>query len=201
MRLYYAAASPYARKCLVVAHEVGLADQVNVMTAAVNPLSRNEEVAGQNPLAKVPTLVLEDGTALYDSRVIVEHLDGLHGGARVTPPEGPARTRALTQQALGDGLLDAALLIRYEVTVRPEALRWPEWIAGQFAKIDAALDAMEAAAPGLEALDVGAITFACALGYLDFRFADRPWREGRPALAAWFEGVKDRPSFAATAPK
>jgi len=201
MQLYYSPASPFARKVLVAAHETGLIDRISTVTAQATPVSRDPNVAGQNPLGKIPTLVLDDGSALYDSRVIVDYLDGLHGGAKLAPGEGLERARVLAAQALGDGMMDAAVLVRYETALRPEALRWPDWMHGQLAKVDAALDLLESRAGELgRRFDIGAIAAACALGYLDFRFAERDWRGSRPALAAWFAEVSKRPSVAATAP-
>jgi len=117
------------------------------------------------------------------------------------PPAGSARWTALRQQAEGDGLLDAAVLTRYELVLRPEPLRWPEWVAGQKAKVAAVLDDLERDAASLAGeLTIGGITIACALGYLDFRFADDAWRTGRPRLAAWFAEVSTRESLRATMP-
>ncbi|MCJ2073305.1 glutathione S-transferase [Methylobacterium sp. J-030] len=200
MKLLYSPASPYARKVLVLAHETGLIDRITVTAAAASPTGSAAEVAGHNPLGKIPALVLEDGTALYDSRVICEYLDGHSTGPRLFP-EGAARWDALTRQALADGLLDAALLTRYELVLRPEAQRWDAWEAGQIGKITAALDRFETLAAALPALDIGTVALACALGYLDLRFPDLAWREGRPALAAWFATAERRPSMTATVPK
>lgn len=199
-KLFYADASPYARKVRVVAAEKGLAHLVPPVAVGVSPVNRNADVAAANPLAKIPALALDDGTTLFDSRVICAWLDAQAPAPRLIP-EGEARWTALTQEALADGLMDAAILWRYENFLRPEPLRWAEWSAGQFAKVTAALDALEAAAPGFAGrVDIGTIAAACALGYLDFRFADRPWREGRPQLAAWFEAFAARPSMVATQP-
>ncbi len=200
MKLFYSPASPYARKVLILAHETGLIDRIVVTTAAASPTGSAAEVAAHNPLGKIPALVLEDGTALYDSRVICEYLDGRSTGPRLFP-EGDARWDALTRQALADGLLDAALLTRYERVLRPEAQRWDAWEAGQVGKIRAALDRFESLAADLPALDIGTVALACALGYLDLRFPDLAWRDNRPALAAWFAVVEGRPSMAATVPK
>ena len=200
MKLLYSPASPYARKVLVVAHETGLIDRIAVTAAGASPTGPSAEVAAHNPLGKIPALVLEDGTALYDSRVICEYLDGLSAGPRLFP-EGGARWDALTRQALADGLLDAALLTRYERVLRPEDKRWEAWDSGQTGKIRSALDRFETLVAGLPALDIGIIAMACALGYLDLRFPDLAWREGRPALASWFAAFERRPSMDATVPK
>jgi len=201
MKLYSSTTSPYVRKVRVLARETGLAARIEEIPTAVSPIARDAQVAGANPLGKLPALVLDDGTALYDSPVICEYLDGLHAGRRLFPPTGPARWTALKLQAEGDGLLDAAVLTRYEMALRPEPLRWPEWIAGQKAKITGVLDVLERDAGSLAGdLTIGGITIACALGYLDFRFADDAWRTGRPRLAAWFAEVSTRESLRATMP-
>jgi glutathione S-transferase len=191
-------ASPYARKVRVVAAEKGV--PITIENVTVSPVARNDSVGAKNPLAKVPSLVLEDGTTLFDSAVICGWLDAQKPTPRLIP-EGDARWAVLTLEALGDGLLDACLLHRYEHILRPETLRWPAWIDGQWAKVQATLDALEGRAPGFgERVDVGTIGVACALGYLDFRFADTPWRAGRPGLAGWFEAFSARPSMTATKP-
>jgi glutathione S-transferase len=200
MKLRYSGASPYVRKVMVVALETGLADRIELVPASVAPTIVNPEVAAVNPLVKVPTLVLADGTSLFDSRVIVEYLDTLHPGRRLFPAEGTARWTALRRQAIGDGLLDAALLIRYENNLRPEPQRWKEWTEGQFRKLRQALAALASEKLGTE-LTIGEITAGCALGYLDFRFPDEDWRMAHPALESWFAGISERPSFAATLPK
>lgn len=202
MKLYVIPASPFGRKASITIAELGLGARVVQEPATVTPISRNEEVARGNPLVKIPTLLLDDGTSLYDSPVICEYLDHLSGAPRFFPAPGPARWSALRRQALADGLMDAAVLLRYEQALRPEALRWPEWMAGQTAKITGALDAMEAEAPGFgSTFDIGHIAFACALGYLDLRYDHLHWRNGRLALAAWFAVVSQRPSMVATMPK
>lgn len=201
LKLFHSPASPFVRKVLVAARERGLADRIELVPTGVTPVKRDEAIATHNPLGKIPTLVLEDGTAVFDSRVIVEYLDGLPGGPRLIPEGGAARLRTLTLQALADGLCDAAVALRYETAVRPEALRWPEWSASQTTKVVASLDALERdwLAHLASTLDIGAIATACALGYLDYRFASLGWREGRPGLAAWYQGFAARPSMQATA--
>lgn len=197
MKLFSSGASPYARKVAVAAHETGLIDRIEIVGVTVTPVSVNPEVAAANPLTKVPTLVLDDGTALYDSRVIVEYLDHLSGGRLV--PAGDDRWRVLRDQATADGLMDAALLARYERALRPEPLRWAEWDAGQVGKVERALDVLEAEfRPAQDAPQIGDIAVACALSYLDLRFAELGWRTGRPKLAAFAEAFAARPSMTAT---
>lgn len=201
MKLWYSPASPFARKVRAAAIELGLAERVELAEIAVLPSKPNVELARENPLIKVPALRADDGTVLYDSRVICEYLDALAGGGRLFPAAGPARWQALRRQALGDGIMDAGILRRYELALRPEALRWTDWLAGQLAKVEHGLDAAEREAPGWnEAFDIGHVTLACALGWLDFRFPDYDWRARCPQLGAWFERVSARASLARTVP-
>lgn len=201
MKLFHSPASPYVRKCMVVAHEVGLAARIDLLPSAVHPVNRDRTVVASNPLGKVPTLLTDEGVALYDSRVICEYLDHLGGGA-LFPAAGPARWRALGEQALGDGILDAALLVRYENNARPEPLRWADWSAGQMDKIACGLAVLEAGAEGYgDRVDIGTITLACVLGYLDFRFATLAWRDRHPKAAAWFARFEARPAMQATLPR
>jgi glutathione S-transferase len=202
MKLHSNPASPYGRKVKVVAHETGLFERLavhNLQTSAVGP---DLGLVADNPLGKIPCLVLEDGGALYDSRVICEYLDGIHDRQPLFPASGAERWDALRLQALGDGVMDAALIARYETFLRPEELRWPAWVDGQLDKVHRGLDRLEAVdAPTFGGrLDIGTVTVGCALGYLDFRYGALDWRRGRPALAAWFDGFAARPSMLATAP-
>ncbi len=201
MKLWYSPASPFARKVRASAIELGLAERIELAEITVSPIRPNLDLARENPLIKVPALRAEDGAVLYDSRVICEYLDTLAGGGRLFPAAGRERWRALARQALGDGIVDAGVLRRYELVLRPEPLRWSEWLAGQQAKIDHALDAAERESAGWgETFDIGHITVACALGWLDFRFADFAWRASRPKLAAWSERVGARASMSRTVP-
>ena len=202
MKLYVSPASPFGRKASVVIAELGLEARVKQEPATVSPVSRNDEVARDNPLVKIPTLVLDDGSTLFDSPVICEYLDSLSGEPRFFPSETPARWTALKRQALADGLMDAAILLRYEQALRPEPLRWVDWMSGQQAKILGALDAMEADAPSFgDGFDIGHVATACAVGYLDLRFGHLAWRDGRPKLATWFAEASKRPSLISTFPK
>lgn len=202
MKLHSNPASPYGRKVKVCAHETSLFDRLAIHNLATSAVGPDLGLVADNPLAKIPCLVLEDGGALYDSRVICEYLDTLHPGPRLFPTGGAERWTALRLQALGDGIMDAALLARYEGFLRPGELRWTAWIDGQLDKVRRGLDRLEAVdAPGFDRrLDIGTITVGCALGYLDFRFAAIDWRSGRPILAAWYEDFAARPSMRATAP-
>ncbi|ROP91349.1 glutathione S-transferase [Stella humosa] len=201
MKLRYSATSPYVRKVVVLALEAGLDGRIERIPTAAAPTKPSPEISADNPLGKVPSLTTDDGQHLFDSPVICEYLDSLHEGARIFPTPGPMRWTALRQQALADGILDAALLIRYELS-RPQDKQWADWSAGQQRKIVQALDALEAEAARLgDAVTIGTITIGCTLGYLDFRFAADDWRRGRPTLAAWYEKFAARPSMASTMPK
>jgi len=201
MKLYTNKASPFARKVRVLVRETALAGRVEEAETVVSPIAANETLARDNPLVKIPALVTDSGETLFDSRVICEYLDTLHTGRKFFPASGPQRFTALRRQSLTDGILDAAVLCRYETAVRPEALRWKEWIEGQKRKIFGGLAVLEAetAAWGDE-FTIGQVGAACVLGYLDFRFADWDWRGGHPQLKVWFERVSARPSVAATKP-
>jgi len=200
MQLYYAAPSPFVRKCLICASELQLGDRLELIPAAPHPVNRDRAVVAHNPLGKIPTLITDSGTVLYDSRVICEYLNSL-GDGHLIPAEGAARWTARVDEALADGIMDAAILARYEGAVRPEALRWPDWSEGQLDKVGSGLARFEEqAATWADRFDIGTITVACALGYLDFRFSSLAWRETHPSLAAWFAHVSGRESFIATRP-
>jgi len=200
MQLIYAAASPFARKVRVLAHEAGLLGRIELLDTAVLPTTLNEQVNARNPLGKIPVLLTDDGEALYDSRVICEYLDTLHQGRKVLP-EGGERWQVLRLAALADGLMDAALLARYERGVRPAELQWSAWLDGQLGKVQRALAELERQVGQLQGpLDLAQIGVACALGYLDFRFADIDWRVSHPGLAAFQQAFAQRASMRSSAP-
>src|ERR1700690_3555295 len=154
MKIFYSATSPYVRKCLVAAHELGLRERIELVAAAPHPVNRDQSVVARNPLGKIPTLITDDGIVLYDSRVVCEYLDTLAGGKLF--PAGGARWTALVEQSLGDGMLDAAVLARYETFTRPETLRWPEWTSGQLDKVICGLQEIERRAGDFGArIDIG----------------------------------------------
>jgi glutathione S-transferase len=201
MKLYANKASPFARKVRILVREIGLTGRVEEIETIVSPVAANETLARDNPLVKIPALVTDSGETLFDSRVICEYLDTLHAGRKLFPASGPQRFTALRRQSLTDGILDAAVLCRYETAVRPEALRWKDWIEGQKRKIFGGLAVLEAEAGAWgDEFTIGQVGTACVLGYLDFRFADWDWRGGHPQLRGWFERISARPSVSATKP-
>lgn len=199
MKLHWSPRSPFVRKVMIAAHELGVADRIETVRTVVQMTQPNAKLLLDNPLSKIPTLVLDDGTALFDSLTICEYLDHLAGVPRLFPPPGPARWTALTWHALGNGLLDMLVLWRNERDKKPEQ-QTAEWLASFVTKTRASLDQLEATAPTLGAtpFNIGHIAIGCALSYLDFRFDALGWRGGRDALAAWHQGFSARASVQAT---
>jgi glutathione S-transferase len=200
MRLLSSPPSPFGRKVKLTARIKGVMDRITVET--VNPtVPGDPTLAAANPLGKIPALVLGDGTALYDSRVICEYLDTQSPSPMLFPPFGIDRFRMLTRAARADGILEAALLIVYEERFRPEDKRSPDWVARQQGKIDAALAAFETSVAEVSGpMDYAQVTLAAALGYLDFRHGGR-WRPQYPALVQWLDAFAARvPAFAETTP-
>ena len=201
MTLHWSPRSPYVRKVMIVAHELGLAARIAPVRTVVGGTVPHRELMRRAPLGKIPVLELVDGTVLYDSPVICEYLDTLHAGARLFPEAWPARGTALRRLALGDGMLDVALAWlgeRFRPADRQSAPHMALWRE----KLLACVDALEAEAPALAAdpFGIGHVGIGVALGYLDFRFAELAWREGRPRLAAWQEGFDARASVRANLP-
>jgi len=196
VKLFYSPASPYARKVLACAIARGLESRIEKLPC--NPNDSPPELLHYNPLSKVPCLVTDDDVALFDSPVICEYLDSRGEALPLFPAHGPARWRALKLQAMGDGILDASVPRRWEM-LKPAEEGRAAWIARQKAAVDRTLDALEAEQPH-RMLDIGLIAVACALGYLDFRFAAEPWRPTHPKLAAWFEAFAENPGIALTMP-
>ncbi len=195
MKLHYSPTSPYVRKVMACAIVRGIDGQIERMRT--NPNESPPALLADNPLSKVPCLVTDDGLALFDSPVICEYLDSV-GDAAPLFPAGATRWRALKLQALGDGILDAAVGRRGEQAKPREAGR-DAWMARQKAAVERAADQLEDEPPHQQ-MDIGSIAVACALGYLDFRFAAEPWRAGHPKLAKWFEEFAQHPAIARTAP-
>lgn len=202
LKLFYSPASPFVRKVLVIAHERGVADQIERLDSAAGPVARDARIVAHNPSGKVPSAILEDGRPLFDSRVICAYVDSLAGAGSLYPSD-ERRFDVLTLEALGDAILDAALLCRYEKIIRPAEFQWQDWYDGQMAKIDSGLDDLEARWMELlqDGFHAGAVAIACTLGYLDFRFPEKDWRTGRKTLSAWFETAAARPSMSATNPQ
>ncbi|MGE6240013.1 glutathione S-transferase N-terminal domain-containing protein [Ectopseudomonas guguanensis] len=200
MQLIYAAASPFARKVRVLAHETGLLTRIELLDTTVLPTTLNERVNALNPLGKIPVLLTDDSEALYDSRVICEYLDTLHDGPRLLPQDA-ARWSVLRLVALADGLMDAAVLARYEKAARQPEQQSQAWLDGQLGKVRRALAELESQAERLQGpVDMAQIGVACALGYLDFRFADLDWRAAHPRLAAFQQTFAQRASMRSSAP-
>lgn len=201
LKLYHNPASPYVRKVRVILHETGQTGDVELVTVGGNPVDPGTMPVTQNPLGKIPALERASGCTLYDSRVICRFFDD-RAKAGLYPAHGDRLWEVLTLEATADGIMDAAILTRYEALTRPEDKRFAPWADGQWAKVERALDVLEARWMGHLAgpLCAGQVATGCALGYLDFRFADRDWRRGRPALADWAAGFLARASMAATAP-
>lgn len=199
MKLFWSSRSPFVRKVMVVAHEKGLAEKIERVRTLVAPAKPNPDVMALNPLNKLPTLILDDGRAIYDSRVIVEHLDSIGAGAKLFPVSGDERLEGLRRQALADGVLDFMLLWLSE-RARPEAQQSPELLVALKLKFKTAFDALEREVPTMTKapFGIGHVTVGAVLGYADFRYAKEAWRDGRPQLAAFAETVLSRPSFKAT---
>jgi glutathione S-transferase len=191
--------SPFGRKARIAVNVLGLDEKVKIEPCSTQ--DANDPIRRQNPLGKVPVLILEDGSTLFDSPVILEYLDTLAGGGKIIPREGKARFDALRLEALADGILDASILIVYEGRYRPAEMKVERWLDLQDGKVTRGLAAVEAQPPGHDMPpDVGQITLACALGYRDFRFGEE-WREDHPQLAAWLAEFSTQvPAFDATKP-
>lgn len=196
MQLIGGLGSPYVRKVRVALAELGMTDQVELVPSGGQPGTLNQETSGNNPVGKIPALIMPDGEPLFDSRMILRFLNDKAGGSLF-----PAGDWAMVRrESTAEGMLDAGLLLRFETFARPEEFRWQGWIDGQSQKVNQCLDSLEKDAALLEQVDAASVTAGCGLGYLDFRFPDWGWREGRGALAAWYEAFSQRPSMAATGP-
>lgn len=197
MKLHWSPKSPFVRKVMVVAHELGCVEQLTLQRSVAAMLKPNPAIMADNPLSKIPTLVLDDGSTLFDSAVICEYLDARFEGGLF--PAGDARWPALRWLSFGDGLLDVLILWRNE---RERAQPAQALIDAFVLKTEASLAMLDGEADtlGNTPFGIGQISIACALGYLDYRFDDFGWRGKAPALASWFATVSQRPSFAATEP-
>jgi glutathione S-transferase len=203
MTLLYSPLSPFARKVLVLLHATGQIEHVTLQQVQPAPTQPVAELNANNPAGKIPALILADGSVLHDSRVILDYLDQQHPGTPLIPRNGPERWQLLTLASLADAVMDAAVLMRYESFLRPEALRWATWLDGQGQKIERTLQQFEqlAAAQLSPQLNIATIGLACALGYLDLRQSELAWRERYPALAKWYAGFSQQPALLATQPQ
>jgi glutathione S-transferase len=199
MRLYWSSRSPFVRKTMVAAHETGVASRLETIRVEVAVTKLNPEVMAHNPLNKIPTLVLEDGGMLFDSRVICEYFDSLNTGPKLFPSEPSEKWTSLRREALGSGIMESGVAGIGE-RARPEGLQSQPHLSAYKAKIRSALDYLEteAAALSRDRFDIGHLSIGCALGYLDFRYADDDWRNGHTKLAQWHKTVAERASFKQT---
>jgi len=201
MKLHWSPRSPFVRKVMVVIHDVGVVERIERVRTVAAMMKPHPDLMVDNPLSKIPTLVLDDGTVLYDSSVICEYLDHLHDGPKLFPEPFEERMTALRRQALGDGLLDALVLWRGELS-RPVGQQSRPYLESFSVRNEATLTALEREAPAFEAsaYSIGHVAIGCALSYLDFRFADRQWRRDHPQLARWHATFSARASVRATEP-
>ena len=199
MKLYWSSRSPFVRKVMIFAHECGLAGRIECVRTLVAMSRPNADLLPVNPTGKIPTLVLDDGSALYDSTVICEYLDSLHTGPRLFPASGAARWTALRRHALGNNLTDNLMLWRNEI-LRPQPQQSPETLAAFDLKVRNAVAALdhEAAALADDQVSIGHVAIGCALGYIDFRFDHLGWRAVHDRIAGWYERFAQRPSMALT---
>jgi len=197
MKLHWSPRSPFVRKVMIAAHELGLIERLSLVRTPVAMTTTNKQLQVDNPLSKLPTLVLDDGTPLYDSVVICEYLDTLHDGLKLFPPDPEAKWIALRRHALGDGLLELLILWRNE---REREHPSPVFLKTFQEKVDASLATLEKDAAGIAAapFGIGHIAIGCALSYSDFRFPDRDWRKNHPQIAAWHKTFCERPSARTT---
>jgi glutathione S-transferase len=199
MKLHWSPRSPFVRKVMIVVHELGLADRITCVRTVAATTRPHLELMAENPLSKIPTLVLDDGTVIYDSPVVCEYLDSLHSGPKLIPSELGPRMTALRRQALGDGFLDFLLLLRNEgERAHPSEVH----LSAYTTKRKAVVAALEKEANDLarSPFSIGHIAIGCALSYLDFRFAQDDWRTLHPAIARWHRDFCARPSVIATEP-
>lgn len=198
MKLYYSPTSPFVRKVNVFAIEAGLDKQIEWVKT--NPWQAEDILTAENPLSKIPTLITDDGMVIYDSSVICEYLDSLHSGEKLIPQQSESRWQVLRLQALADGILDSGILRFLEKKRDPEK-RSVDWDATQKDSVERGLDYLENTVSDWgDNLDVGVLSIACVLGWLDFRFSNENWRPNRSRLSSWFEQFSKRTSMAQTMP-
>ncbi|MGV8989415.1 MAG: glutathione S-transferase [Cypionkella sp.] len=202
IKLFHSPASPYVRKVMVTAYERGVIDKIELLPSSAGPVKRDPTIVRHNSSGKVPCALINGDEPIFDSRVICAYLDSIAPAPGTLYPQDKNRFPVLTLEALGDAILDACLLCRYETAMRPEELRWTAWYDGQMEKIDSGLDDLEGCWFDLltSGFHAAAIAAACTLGYLDFRFAEKDWRSGHSKLSDWYAEVSTRPSMQATVP-
>lgn len=201
MKFYWSPTSPFVRKVSVTARELGLFDRLTVIPTRVDPTAPDTAYAAINPYMKVPSLVTDDGLTLFGSSVICQYLDTLHDGPPLVPHAGRARWETLRLEAIADGLLEAAVLVRSETLFRPPERRHAPWLDGQVAKVSHGLALLESWAPRVDTpLTLGHLAVGCALGWLEFRQPVGDPRPACPALFAWYDRLRVRPSFTASMP-
>ncbi|MFT0474897.1 glutathione S-transferase [Pseudomonas antarctica] len=202
MTLFHNPASPFVRKVRVLLIETGQQDRVALYGCMPTPVNPDAQLVQDNPVGKIPALRLADGSVLHDSRVILDYLDHQHVGIPLIPRDGSARWRRLTLASMADGIMDAAVLVRYETAMRPAEKHWAQWLDEQRNKIRRAVAELEkeAIAELASRFDIASISVACALGYLDLRHPDLHWRTANPKLADWYAEVSQRPSMLETQP-
>ena len=199
MKLLYSPASPYVRKVMVTAHELGLTDKLELQTGGSSPIDPNPDIVAVNPVGRIPALIRDDGFVLTDSRVICRYLNHVAGGALYG--SGETEYEIISREALAEGMIDSALLIVYEGRIRPEELRYQPWVDGQKRKILEACTRLDGRIGEYSGgISIDKIALGCALGYLDFRHPDIGWRDGRGALSDWYSNFSERDSMKATVP-
>ena len=197
MLLRTSGASPFGRKVKMAAMRLGLLERMQLV--ATDTLNPDDPLRADNPLGKIPLLVLDDGRRVYDSRVILECLDHMAGGNKIIPADFDARVKCLTLQALGDGIMDAAILIVYEARHRPAEIHHKPWLDYQRGKVERGIAALAANPPDPKVFNAGTIAVACALAYLDWR-KQVDWRASHPQLIAWLDAFRTNvPEFDQTA--
>jgi glutathione S-transferase len=201
LKLHWSPRSPFVRKVMVVIHETGLIDNIALVRTVAAMSTPNEMLMVDNPLSKIPTLVLDNGKSLFDSAVICEYLDSLHNAPSIFPKNGDSRWQALRWQALGDGLMDLLILWRNELE-RMASQQLESLLQAFDVKLQAVLEVLARETEELTSapFGIGHASIGCALGYLDFRFVDIDWRAEFPVLAEWYEHMKQRPSMSLTSP-
>jgi glutathione S-transferase len=201
MKLVYTTRSPFARKCLAAAIELGLDGQIELTKAEVGIGVKNEPYTSKvNPLGKLPSLILDDGTSIADSGVIVEYLDDLAGGGKLIP-RGKERWRVLSEHAIVQGMTDSIVSARRERAVRPKELHWQTWDDDQIGRVRQTLGWFEARPNSLSGdFNMAQLSLVCALDYLSFRMPEEAWTKDFPKVAAFMARVASRPSLAKTAP-